>query len=118
MIKEEMTTIFQKEGLTMLQGGMVSISKVLVTPDLLEARIHLSFFQVADPKALLQIFREKTSELRGALGNKLRFHLRRIPELQFFSDDTLEHVSKIEALLEQVKKEDEKAKGEPGEDPA
>ncbi len=106
LIQEEMTTIFQKEGLSMVQGGMVSVSKVAVTPDLLEARIHLSFFKIDDHNALLQQFKEKTGELRGALGTKLRHQLRRIPELQFFEDDTLEHVSKIEALLSQIRKDD------------
>jgi len=104
LIQEEMTTIFQKEGLSVLQGGMISIAKVMVTPDLLEARIHLSFFQVGDAAAVLQGIREKTGELRGMLGNKLRHQLRRIPELQFYEDDTLEHVSKIEALLDKIKK--------------
>ena len=105
LIQEEMTAIFQKEGLNMIQGGMVSISRVGVTPDLLEARIHLSFFKIENPKALLQLIREKTGELRGALGSKLRHQLRRIPELQFFEDDTLDHVSKIEELLSKIKKE-------------
>lgn len=105
LIQEEMTPIFQKEGLNMIQGGMVSISKVMVTPDLLEARIHLSFFKVPDVPTVMSIFKEKTPELRGALGNKLRHQLRRIPELQFFEDDTLEHVAKIEDLLNKIKNE-------------
>ncbi|WP_118951528.1 30S ribosome-binding factor RbfA [Taibaiella helva] len=105
LIQEEMTGIFQREGLNMVMGGMVSISQVTVTPDLLEARIHLSLFKIENHKALMQLIREKTGELRGILGGKLRHQLRRIPELQFFEDDTLEHVSKIEELLNQIKKE-------------
>jgi ribosome-binding factor A len=105
LIQEEMTTIFQKEGLSIIQGGMVSISKVVVTPDLLEARIHLSFFKINDPAEMLKAIKEKTGELRGALGNKLRNQLRRIPELQFYEDDTLDHVSKIEELLNKIKGE-------------
>ena len=105
LIQEEMTLIFQKEGLNMIQGGMVSISKILVTPDLLEARIHLSFFKIADVQAVMALIKEKMGELRGALGNKLRHQLRRIPELQFFEDDTLDHVSKIEDLLNKIKNE-------------
>jgi len=103
LIQEEITPIFQKHGLNMIQGGMVSISKVVVTPDLLEARIHLSFFKVEDPKVVMGFIREKIGELRRDLGNKLRHQLRRIPELQFFEDDTLEHVSKIEDLLNKIK---------------
>lgn len=105
LIQEEMTVIFRKEGLNIIQGGMVSISKIVVTPDLLEARIHLSFFKIDDPKAIMSTIKEKMGEIRGQLGNKLRHQLRRIPELQFFEDDTLDHVSKIEDLLNKIKNE-------------
>ena len=42
LVHDEMNEIFQKEGLTMFEGGMVSIAKVIVTPDLLEARFFLN----------------------------------------------------------------------------
>jgi len=103
LIEETMNAIFQKEGLTMLQGGMVSISKVQVTPDLLEARIYLSLFKIEHPESLLKIFTDKTAELRGLLGNQLRHQLRRIPELHFFPDDTLDYVFKMEELFKQIK---------------
>jgi len=103
LIQEEMTAIFQKEGLSIIQGGMVSIAKVAVTPDLLEARIYLSFFKIERPESLLAVFKEKIPEFRGQLGNKLRHQLRRIPELQFYLDDTLEHVFKMEELFRQIK---------------
>ena len=105
IIQEEMTTIFQREGLSIVQGGMISISKVYVTPDLLEARLHLSFFKIENHNELLKVIKEKTGELRGALGNKLRHQLRRIPELQFFMDDSMDHASKIEELLNKIKAE-------------
>lgn len=54
LLNEEMNVIFQKLGLNMINGGMVSISSVKVTPDLLEARFYLSFFQVDDAKAALK----------------------------------------------------------------
>jgi len=105
LIQEEMSVLFQKEGLNVIRGGMVSISKVSVTPDLLEAKIYLSFFQVTDADSLLQIIKEKGSELRGALGNRLRHQLRRIPQLQFFADDTLDHVFKMEALFKKIQED-------------
>ncbi len=54
LLNEQLNTIFQRLGLNMLDGGMVSISSVKITPDLLEARIYLSFFQVKDVKESLQ----------------------------------------------------------------
>jgi ribosome-binding factor A len=51
VIQEEMNDIFRRLGLNMINGGMVSISNVKITPDLLEARIYLSLFKVDDAKA-------------------------------------------------------------------
>ncbi|HRP88617.1 MAG TPA: 30S ribosome-binding factor RbfA [Edaphocola sp.] len=105
LIEEEMASIFLREGINIINGGMVSISKVEVTPDLLEARISLSFFKIEDKQALLKEIIGKTSELRGLLGNKLRHHLRRIPELQFQLDDSIEHAFKMEELFKKIEDE-------------
>lgn len=105
LVLEEMSDIFQREGINIIDGGMVSISKVSVTPDLLEARIYLSFFQVKDPAALLHNIKQRTGELRKELGNRVRNQLRRVPELQFFTDDTLDHVFKMEEIFKRINEE-------------
>ena len=58
LLMEELSDIFQREGMNLVDGGMISISKVMVTPDLLEARVYLSFFQVKDQPALLHKIKE------------------------------------------------------------
>lgn len=108
LIQEEMSNIFLREGVNIIDGGMVSISKVSVTPDLLEARIYLSMFQIKDRPALLKSIKERTSEWRNLLGQRVKNQLRRIPELQFFIDDTLDYVFKMEELFKQIKKDDDK----------
>lgn len=105
-ISKELNDIFLKMGLNMIEGGMVSISSVKITPDLFEARIYLSFFQVKDADATLEKFKERSSEIRGELGKRMRHQLRSIPQLTFYLDDTLDYVFKIEKLLEEIKKED------------
>jgi len=104
-ISKELNEIFLKMGLNMMEGGMISISSVKITPDLYEARIYLSFFQVKDPEAALEKFKELSSEIRGELGKRMRHQLRSIPQLTFYLDDTLDYVFKIEKLLDDIKKE-------------
>lgn len=111
-IQDELTTIFLKEDLNMIDGGMVSIAKVTVTPDLLEARIALSFFQVKNNDEALKKIVDKTSEIRHQLGNKLRHQLRRIPTLAFFIDDTLDYVFKMEGILKNLNKNDAESSAE------
>ena len=112
-ISKELNDIFLKMGLNMVEGGMVSISSVKITPDLFEARIYLSFFQVKDAEAALEKFKTHSSEIRGELGRRMRHQLRSIPQLTFYMDDTLDYVFKIEKLLDEIKTEDaKKSKGD------
>lgn len=112
-ISKELNDIFLKMGFNMMEGGMVSISSVKITPDLFEARVYLSFFQVKDAEAALEKFKTHSSEIRGELGRRMRHQLRSIPQLTFYMDDTLDYVFKIEKLLDEIKSEDaKKAKGD------
>ncbi len=103
LIQQEMSDIFQREGINVINGGMVSISKVAVTPDLMEARVYLSLFQIKNPEGLLKDIKERTGEWRNALGQRVKNQLRRVPELQFFTDDTLDYVFKMEELFKKIK---------------
>lgn len=107
LINEELNDIFRRMGLNMIDGGMISISSVKITPDLFEARIYLSMFQVKDTQASLHQFEEKNKEIRKELATRVRHQLRSIPELKFYIDDTLDYVFKMEELLDKIKKEDE-----------
>lgn len=105
LLVEEFNEIFQRLGLTMMDGGMISISSVKVTPDLLEARIYLSFFQLKDPETGLKKIEDKAWEIKKELSSRVKHQLRRIPELKFFIDDTLDHVFKLEALFKKINEE-------------
>ena len=105
LIQKEMNDIFRRLGLGMIDGGMISISSVKVTPDLLEARIYLSFFQVKDVDATLTKIEERSWEVKKELAARVRQQLRRIPELKYFQDDTLDNVFKMEELFKKIKEE-------------
>lgn len=105
VLNKELNTIFLKMGLNIIQGGMISISSVKITPDLFEARVYLSFFQVKDAEAALATVKEHSKEIRKELGNSIRHQVRSIPQLTFYIDDTLDYAFKIEELLKQVRNE-------------
>ena len=107
VIQQEMNDIFMRLGLNMIDGGMVSISSVKVTPDLLEARIYLSLFKVADTKAAMKKIQGQAWEVKKELTNRVKHQLRRIPVLQFYLDDTLEYVFKMEDIFKQIHSEEE-----------
>jgi ribosome-binding factor A len=108
LIQEDINLIFQRLGLNMINGGMVSISSVKVTPDLLEARIYLSVFNAADNQNVLTKIQERAWEIKKELVARVKNQLRRIPELKFFLDDTLDHAFKMEELFKQIKSDENK----------
>ncbi len=103
LLQEEISNILQRMGLHMIDGGMVSVAGVRVTPDLLEARIYLSLFQVKDATAAMKKIEDRNWEIKKELAGRVKHQLRRIPELKYFRDDTLDHVFKMEELFKQIK---------------
>src|SRR5215217_6794472 len=114
LLQEELSTLFQRLGLNVIDGGLISISSVKLTPDLLEARVYLSFFQVADAKQTMKKIEDRAWEIKRELSARVKQQLRRIPELKFFRDDTLDHVFKMEEIFKQINTENKDS--EPGKD--
>ena len=103
LIQEEVNHIFQRLGLSMMDGGMVSISSVKITPDLLECRIYLSIFNAKDNKAVLKKIEDRAWEVKKELASRVKTQLRRIPDIKYFLDDTLDHVFRMEEIFKQIK---------------
>jgi len=104
-LQEELNDIFRRLGLGMIDGGMVSISSVKITPDLLEARIYLSLFQVKDANAAMKIIESRAWEIKKELADRVKHQLRRIPVLHFYLDDTLDYVFKMEEIFKDINKD-------------
>jgi ribosome-binding factor A len=103
VLEKDLNEIFQRKGLSMMDGGMVSIASVKITPDLFDARIYLSFFQIKDPIATLNKIQEQAWEIKKELTTRVRHQLRSMPQLTFYIDDTLEYVDKMEVLFKEIK---------------
>ena len=104
VLQAEMNEIFTKLGMNMIGGGMVSIAAIKVTPDLLEARIYLSMFQVADKEAAMKRVNDRAWEIKKLLADKVKSQLRRIPVMHYYLDDTLDYVFKMEEVFKHISK--------------
>jgi len=102
LLLEELSDIFRRLGLSMVEGGLVSLTAVKLTPDLLEARVYLSLFQVKDAAAAMKIIEDRSWEIKRELAARVKHQLRRIPVIQYIYDDTLEHADKMEALFRKI----------------
>lgn len=96
---QDMAEIFQNYAKEKLRGVIIGVTKTKVTPDLSVARFYLSIFPTTNVKEVIEGIRENKSSLRNLLGVRVRHQLRKIPDLEFFVDDSLDYIEKIEKEL-------------------
>lgn len=82
-----------------LRGVIISVSKVTVTADLSIAKVYLSIFPNSEAAELLKGIRSNTPLIRHELAQRTKHQLRRMPNLEFFIDDTLEYLDQIDKSL-------------------
>ncbi|MGJ8591499.1 MAG: 30S ribosome-binding factor RbfA [Aquaticitalea sp.] len=87
-----------------LRGIIISVSKVNVTADLSIAKVYLSIFPNKEGAELLKGIRSNTPLIRHELAQRTKNQLRRMPNLEFFIDDSLEYIERIDKSL---KREDD-----------
>ncbi|MCS6990451.1 MAG: 30S ribosome-binding factor RbfA [Chitinophagales bacterium] len=104
LLQQALSEVFRQDWQHPAGPALLTISEVRMSPDLSIARIYLSLFKVSDPAAYLDQIKEHQSEIRMLLGRRIRNRVRRIPELQFVLDKTLDHVFHLEELFKQIKK--------------
>ena len=82
-----------------MQGVIISVSKVSVTPDLGIAKVYLSVFPSDKRNAIIEGVKSNSPLIRHELAKRTRNQLRRMPELLFFGDDSLDYIEEIDKSL-------------------
>lgn len=82
-----------------LKGTLISITKVTVTTDLSIAKAYVSIFPNKNAKELLEGIKANQVAIRHDLAHRTKNQLRRVPELNFYLDDSLEYIDNIEKSL-------------------
>ncbi|MGK9370058.1 30S ribosome-binding factor RbfA [Melioribacter sp. Ez-97] len=105
MIKEELSLIF----LHKIQDpslSLITITNVKLSPDLKLSKVYLSVYEKEKREEVLV----KVNELKGWIRTQLagRIRIRFVPELEFFIDDTLDYVEKIETIFKKIHESDNK----------
>ena len=106
LLQKELSEIFRLET-AKIGNVIVSVSAVRVSPGLSIARAYLSIFPSDKAQVLIESINKSAKQIRYDLAQKVRFQLRKTPELFFHIDDSLDYIEHIDNLLSRtVKKED------------
>ena len=100
LLRKELSEIFLAQT-RKTHGTIVSVSIVRISPDLSIAKVYLSVFPSEKAQATIESVNASAREIRYELAQKVRFQLRKIPELRFYLDDSLDYIEKIDNLLHQ-----------------
>jgi len=112
-VQKDLSEIFLREGKALFGTQFISVSQVRVTPDLSYVKSYLTFLNEKDPQRMLNLIKLHNKELRTMLASRIRNEVRKIPEIEFFYDDTMEYVEKMDKLFADLKaKEQPKADSE------
>jgi len=98
-LQKDLSEIFQLHGRDIIGTSFVSVTVVRVSADLSVARVYISMFGIENKEALMQKMNQQTYAIRRKLGERIRNQMRKVPELKFFLDDSVDYSQQIEDLL-------------------
>ena len=99
VLQKDLVDVLQKDAQAGMQGVIISVSKVSVTPDLGVAKVYLSIFPSDKRDAIVEGVKSNAPLIRHELAQRTRNQLRRMPELLFFGDDSLDYIEEIDKSL-------------------
>jgi len=103
LIRRQFSMVLQDEGSYIYERALVTVTRVVVSPDLQSAKVYLSVFNTENKLEVMQSMEENIFRLRHALASKVGKQLRKVPELKFFLDDSLDEFFKMDQLLAKLR---------------
>ena len=97
VLQQDLAEILLRE--VIIPNAMITVTRVNITPDISLARVNLSIFATTDKTVALKQIQARKSEIRRLLGERVKHQLRIVPDLQFFIDDSLDRIDRIDELL-------------------
>lgn len=99
LLQKDLSEIFRLQT-AKTHGTLVSVSAVRISPDLSIARVYLSIFPPEKAQEVIEGINASAKTIRYELAQRVRFQLRKCPELTFYIDDSLDYIENIDRLLE------------------
>lgn len=100
VLKQDLANLFQRESKTMFKGAFITVTSVRITADMSYAKVYLSIMG-NDAESILQEVKERSKEIRNIIAKQVRHQMRKVPEFEFYIDDSLDYYEKIDDLLKQ-----------------
>jgi ribosome-binding factor A len=107
LIKRNISLVLQQEGNYIYGDALVTVTKVMVTPDLSLAKIYCSVYNADDKQTVIDMLNHDYIRIKQYFVTRIRKHIRRIPDFDFFIDDTLDEMQKLNELFDRLHDQNE-----------
>ena len=99
VLQKDLVDVLQNAAQEGMKGVIISVTKVNVTADLSVAKVYLSIFPNNKRDELIEGIKTNKALIKHELAQRTRNQLRRMPELNFYMDDSLDYIEDIDASL-------------------
>ncbi len=108
LIKRNFSSVLQQEG-PYIYGAepLVTVTEVHPTPDLSQCKIYLSIWNTENKQEVLLQMNEEHHRLKQGLAHRVRKHIRRIPAIAFYIDETLDEMNRVDDMFDRLYDEGE-----------
>jgi ribosome-binding factor A len=100
-VQRDMAEVFRELAQSEFRGIVFTITQVRISADLSIGRINISMFPVKNKDEVLTWIRENGKQLKDLLVRKMRGSLRKMPELYFYLDETIDAEAEIDRILKE-----------------
>jgi ribosome-binding factor A len=102
LIKRHFSVVLQESGRNIYGSLLVSVTQVIVTPDLSLAKIYVSVYGTENKQEVVLMMEENAHHLKQSLVRRIKRHIRRIPDIDYYLDDTLDEMYKVDKLFDDL----------------
>ncbi len=99
LLQKEIGILFQQSLSHLTSGNIISVTVVRIASDLGFAKIYISVFPEKNPVQYVEALNEQIGEITRALYPKIRNQFRKMPEIRFYHDDSLDYADRINKIL-------------------
>ena len=107
LLRRQFSMVLIDEGSYIYDRAMVTVTRCVVSTYLQSAKVYLSVFNTENKLEVMAAMDENIHQLRHALASKVGKQLRKIPELKFFLDETLDEFFRMDQILNKLRAENQ-----------
>ncbi len=102
LVKRNFGVVLQQQGSYIYGDAFVTVTNVIMSPDFGLAKIYVSVYNVADKQSVVDVLNQHNASLKSSLVHRIRKHVRRIPNIDIYLDETLDEMYQLNELFDRL----------------